>query len=102
MRNGLKGSSMTGLWTSGSNEGAYCAEDDTFAWCSTGAKFSAHNSNDVELITNINNRKSTTDRCLMLDLASAKLSMANCEQKQSLVCEVRQFHETMREFLNAT
>jgi hypothetical protein len=80
---------MSGLWTSGSNEGAYCAEDETFAWCSTGAMFSAHNSNDTELMAHVNNRKSSTDRCLMLDVANSKLALSNCEQKVNLVCEVQ-------------
>jgi hypothetical protein len=37
----------------------------------------------------IHNRNSSTDRCLMLDLASSRLALSNCEQKHNLVCKVR-------------
>jgi hypothetical protein len=85
----LQGPSLTSLWTTGSNEGEYCVEDETFSWCSTEVMFSNYDRNGTNFIKNITNKNSTSNRCLSMDFTTASLSLSSCDQKHQFVCEVR-------------
>jgi hypothetical protein len=79
---------MTSLWTTGSNEGHHCVEDETFTWCSSRVTVSNQTRNGSDVIAKMANRNSTSDRCISMNFATSSFAFTNCDLEHQFICEV--------------
>jgi len=83
---------MADVWTSGSNEGASCDVERSFAWCDSGKLLNATDVNNEKLWTQVPAVNSTTDRCVALHLDAGPkqvaLQQVSCLSKRPFICQV--------------